>query len=308
MARIDPDKAVGALVGLAVGDALGAPVEGVSADDLGGKHTEMTGGGLYGLRPGQGTGDTDMALRLATSLVEHGAYDADRVLASYVGWYRDDPPGMSDHLRAVLSSVDGGADAYRATSAVHFDTSAATSATGGNGALMRATPIGVAFAGREDALRDATLADAALTHFDPLAGKVALLHNQVVSWVLTGGTELAFSQLKDPEWLDDRIEDVVIPATSGVLGYAVALSREEPGSALASIAIALAAFFNADDFEGGLVWAVNLGGDTDTNAAVTGALLGARLGAAAIPARWLDVLERRDELEAVGRQLASLAG
>ncbi|MEA2467192.1 MAG: ADP-ribosyl-[dinitrogen reductase] hydrolase [Thermoleophilaceae bacterium] len=304
MATVNQDKAVGALLGLAVGDALGAPVEGVSADDLGGKHTEMTGGGLYGLRPGQGTGDTDMTLRLAASLVEAGGFDPDRVLGSYIGWYRDDPPGMSEHMRQVLGSVDGGADAYRATSAVHFDAGANV----GNGAIMRATPIGIAFAGREDALRDATLADAALTHFDPLPGKVALLHNQVVSWALTGGPPLVFAQLKDPEWLDDRIEDVVIPATAGVLGYAVALSKSESGSALTAIAIALAAFFNADDFEQGLIWAVNLGGDTDTNGAVTGALLGARFGTAAIPERWLTALERRAELEGVGRQLAAMAG
>jgi ADP-ribosyl-[dinitrogen reductase] hydrolase len=304
MPRIDQDKAVGALLGLAVGDALGAPVEGVGADDLKGEHTEMTGGGLFGLRPGQGTGDTEMALRLATSLIELGGYDPDSVLGSYVAWYRTDPPGMSEHMRQVLATVESGADAYRATSALHFD----QGANSGNGAVMRTTPIGIAFAGREGALRDATLADAALTHFDPLAGKVALLHNQVLSWVLTGGPQVVFNQLKDPEWLDDRIEDVVIPATAGVLGYAVALSREEPGSALASLAIALAAFFNADDFEKGLVWAVNLGGDTDTNGAVTGALLGARLGASAIPERWLNALERREELEGVGRRLAGLAG
>jgi ADP-ribosyl-[dinitrogen reductase] hydrolase len=304
MARIDPDKAVGALLGLAVGDALGAPVEGVGADDLGGKHTEMTGGGLYGLRPGQGSGDTDMTVQLATSLVETGGYDPDRALGAYVSWYRTDPPGLSDHLRQVLASVDGGADSYRATSALHFG----GGVTSGNGAVMRTTPLGIAFAGREDALRDATLADAALTHFDPLAGKVALLHNQVLSWTFTGGTDRVYKELKDPEWLDDRIEDVVIPATSGVLGYATALSRDEPGSALASIAIALAAFFNADDFEGGLVWAVNLGGDADTNGAVTGAMLGARFGAAAIPPRWLEPLERRAELEALGRQLAGMAG
>ena len=290
MARLDPDKAIGALLGLAVGDALGAPVEGSGPDELGGKHTEMTGGGPHDLRPGQGTGDTEMALRLATSLIELGGYDADRTLGAYVDWYRTDPPGMSDHMRQVLGSVDSGADAYRATSAVHFE----GEVTSGNGAVMRTTPIGIAFAGRDDALRDATLADAALTHFDPLAGKVALLHNQVVSWVLTGGPQLVFDQLKDPEWLDDRI--------------AVTLSKSEPGSALASPAIALAAFFSADDFEKGLVWAVNLGGDTDTNGAVTGALLGARLGAAAIPQRWLDVLERRAELEGIAQQLAAMAG
>ncbi|HEV7847140.1 MAG TPA: ADP-ribosylglycohydrolase family protein [Thermoleophilaceae bacterium] len=275
MARIDPDKAVGAMLGLAVGDALG-----------------------------QGSADTAMTLTLADNLIEQGGFDADRVLGSYLSWYRSDPPGMSDHLRQVLATVEGGADAYRATSSVHFD----GASTSGNGAVARTTPIGIAFAGREDALRDATVADAALTHFDPLAGKVALLHNQVLSWVLTGGPQLVFDQLKNPEWLDDRIEDVVIPATAGVLGYAVALSREEPGSALASLAIALAAFFNADDFEKGLSWAVDLGGDTDTDGAVTGALLGARLGAGAIPESWLATLEQRPEIEAAGRQLAALAG
>jgi ADP-ribosyl-[dinitrogen reductase] hydrolase len=304
MARVDPDKAAGALLGLAVGDALGAPVEGKSADDLGGKHKEMTGGGAHDLRPGQVTGDTEMALRLANSLLDVGGYDADRVLGSYVDWYRAAPPGISEHFRQVLGSVEGGADAYRATSGVHFE----GVATSGNGAVMRTTPIGIAFAGRDDALRDATLADAALTHFDPLAGKVALLHNQVLSWVLVSGPQLVFDQLKNPEWLDDRIEDVVIPATSGVLGYATVLSRDEPGSALASIAIALAAFFNAEDFEQGLIWAVNLGGDTDTNGAVTGALLGARFGVGAIPPRWLETLERREELDALGRRLAALAG
>jgi len=279
VARVDPDKAIGALLGLAAGETLGAP-------------------------DGNGTPATDMTLRLATSLIELGGYDADRTLRAYVDWYRTDPPGMSDHLRQVLGSIEGGADAFRATSTIHLG----GDVTSGNGAVMRTTPIGIAFAGRDDALRDATLADAALTHFDPLAGKVALLHNQVVSWVLTGGPQLVFDQLKDPEWLDDRIEDVVIPATAGVLGFAVSLSKSEPGSALASIAIALAAFFNADGFEQGLEWAVSLGGDTDTNGAVTGALLGARLGAAAIPQPLVDSVERRAEVEGIGQQLAAMAG
>src|SRR4051812_27822584 len=237
MARIDPDKAVGALLGLAVGDALGGPVEGVGADDLGGKHTEMTGGGVYGLEPGQGTANTAMTLMLASSLIEQGGFDADRVLSSYVSWYRSDPPGMSDHMRQVLDTVAGGADAYRATSSVHFG----GVATSGNGALARTTPIGIAFAGREDALRDATVADAALTHFDPLAGKVALLHNQVLSWVLTSGPQLVFDQLKNPEWLDDRIEDVVIPATAGGPGHAGAPSRGGAGAPPAGPPVAAAA-------------------------------------------------------------------
>lgn len=213
MPRVDPDKAVGALLGLSA------------------------------------AGDARMALRLASSLIEVGGYDPGRVS------YEDGAP-----------------------------------------AVTRTTPIGIAFAGRDEALRDATLADAALTDFDPLAGKVALLHNQVVAWSLTGGPELVFEQLKDPEWLDDRIEDVVIPATSGVLSYATSLARSEAGSPLAALAVGLAAFFAAEAFEPGLAWARGLLG---ANAAAAGALLGARFGAP---------LDGREDIASLARRLAAMAG
>src|SRR2546423_11014759 len=101
---------------------------------------------------------------------------------------------MSDLMREVLSQIAGGADSFRATSGFHLG----GGVTSDDGALTRTTPLGIAFAGADEALRDATLADAALTHFDPLAGKAALLHNQVVSWVLTGGPQLGYDTLKDP--------------------------------------------------------------------------------------------------------------
>src|SRR4051812_37572970 len=259
MARIDPDKAHGALLGLAVGDAAGGP-----------------------------GAATPLALRLATSITELGGYDPDDALRRYVAWFRSDPPELTDDMRAVLGSIAGGQDSYRATSSFHLGGGGSS----GNGALVRATPIGVAYAGNDEALRDATLADAALTHFDPLAGKVALLHNQAVSWLLIGGPQMLFDELKTPEWLDDRIEDVVIPATSGVRGFAESLAASDPGSALASLAVALVVAFNADTFEQGVTWATGLGGDSAANGAVAGALLGARLGAAAIPARWTATLDR----------------
>ncbi len=275
MSRIDRDKALGAMVGLGVGDTLG----------------------------GSGAGVTELALRLATSLAESGGYDADRALGHYVAWLRIDPDAASGHMREVLGAIAGGTDSFRATSSFHLG----GGDTSGNEAVVRATPIGIAFAGREEALRDATLADAALTHFDPLAGKVALLHNQAVGWLLTGGPELLVAQLKNPEWLDDRIEDVVIPAISGVRGFAEKLAISQPGSALTSLAIGLVAVFNADSFEEGLEWAVNLGGDADGDGAVTGALLGARLGAASIPSHWVDALQRRAEIEALTERLVELA-
>lgn len=303
MARIDPDKALGALLGLAVGDALGAPLDGTPPAPDGDRQSEMVGGGPHDVRPGQGTGTTLLALRLAQSIVDVGGYDEDHALRAYVAWYRTDPPGMSAPMREVLSVVAGGTDSYRATSSIH----AGGFSTSGNGALMRTTPLGIVYAGREGPLRDATLADAALTHFDPLAGKVALVHNQAIAWLVTDGAQRLVAELKNPEHLDDRIEDVVIPATSGVLAMATKLAESEPGTALASLAVGLAAAFNAGSFEEGVVWAVNLGGDASVNGAVTGALMGARLGAAAIPQRWRDVIERRTEIEGLAERLVALA-
>src|SRR3954471_25046781 len=234
-----------------------------------------------------------MALRLAASIGQLGGYDADHALRAYGAWYQLDPPGVSDSMRAVLAAVAGGDDAYRATSSFHLGGGDSS----GNGAVTRATPLGVAYAGRDGGLRDATLADAALTHFDPLAGKVALLHNQAVGWLVTDGPQRLVDELKRTEPLDDRIEDVVIPATSGVRGFAETLAASQPGSALASLAIGLVAVLNADTFEQGIAWAVGLGGDAPAIGAVTGALLGARLGVAGIPPRWVELLDRREEIE-----------
>ena len=289
------------MLGLAVGDALGAPYDNLARDQIGA--VDMVAGGPYGVRAGQGTGVTRLALRLANVLAELGGYDADRALRSYIAWYRADPPGLSDHMRSVLEVMAAGGDAFRATSTFALE----GGDTSGNGAVMRTTPLGVAFAGRDGELRDATLADAALTHFDPLAGKVALLHNQAIGWLIEGGSQRLVAELKDPAWLDDRIEDVVIPASTGVPGFAERLAAERPGSALTSLAIALVAVFNAESFEQGVAWAVGLGGDADANGAVTGALMGARLGASAIPERWLAQLERRAEVEGLTERLLALA-
>ena len=278
MPRLDRDKAMGAMLGLAVGDAAGAP-------------------------DGRGTSATQLALRLANAVAEVGGYDPDHALRSYVAWYRSDPPDMSGHMREVLAAVAGGDDAFRATSSFHFG----GGVTSGNEALTRATPLAVALAGRDGQLRDATLADASLTHFDPLAGKVALLHNQVVSWLATDGPQRLYDELRNPEWLDDRIEDVVIPASHGVRGFAERLVSAEPGAALTALAVGLVAAYNADTFDEGVAWAVGLGGDAPANAAVTGAMLGARFGAQAIPQPSLAALERRAEIEALTERLIALA-
>ncbi len=305
--RIDTDRSLGALLGLAVGDALGAPVEGLPAAEIRELHgtlSEMVGGGRLGLRAGQGTDDTEMAICLARALIATGGFEGRAALSEYLAWYRGEPVGIGQTVAGVLERVDGGATPADAVREQH---EASGGLSAGNGALMRTTPIAIAFTGNDRGLRDATLEDAALTHYDPLAGKAALLHNQVISWVLTRGPGAPLEELRDASWLDERIEDVVVPASAGLRDQAERRAAQDGAFVLASLAMGLTAYFSAESFAEGLVWAVNTGGDTDTNGAVAGALLGARFGAAAIPARWLDALERRADLETRHGHLAKRA-
>jgi ADP-ribosyl-[dinitrogen reductase] hydrolase len=129
----------------------------------------------------------------------------------------------------------------------------------------------------------------------------------VISWALTRGPDAAAGELRETDWLDERIEDVAIPAVAGLRDQAERLAAEQGAFAPATLGVGLTAYFSSESFEEGVVWAVNCGGDADTNGAVAGALLGARFGADAIPPRWLDALERRADLETLHGHLAVLA-
>lgn len=305
-ARVDRDRSLGALLGLGVGDALGAPYEGLPAAEArelaGGPITEMT--AARGRRAGQATDDTEMAICLSRAVIASGGYDPQLAAAEYLAWFETGPEGVGRTVAGVLERVRAGTSAYEAAREQHEESGGQSA---GNGALMRTTPIAIAFAGNDRGLREATLEDAAVTHYDPLAGKAALLHNQVISWCLTRGPGAPAEELRDPTWLDERIEDVAISAFGGLRERAEERAATEGAFVLAALQVGLTAFFSAESFEEGVVWAVNLGGDCDTNAAVTGAMLGARFGASAIPARWLDALERRADLEVLHGHLAKLA-
>lgn len=304
--RIDSDRSLGALLGLGVGDALGAPFEGLPAAEArelaGGPITEMT--AARGRRAGQATDDTEMAIALSRVLISRGGFDPQLATAEYLAWYDAGPEGVGRTVAGVLERIKAGADPYQAAREQH---EASDGQSAGNGALMRTTPIAIAFAGNDNGLREATLDDAALTHYDPIAGKAALLHNQVVSWCLTRGPDAPAEELRDPTWLDERLEDVAIAAFGRLRESAEHRAASEGAFVLAALQVGLTAFFSAESFEEGLVWAVNLGGDSDTNAAVAGALLGARFGASTIPERWLAALERRQDLEVLHGHLAKLA-
>ena len=167
--HLGPDasqRAMGVVIGAAVGDALGAPFEFGDAGQYGarfpqpvlGGRGEMIGGGGFGWAPGEFTDDTQMAMVLAEVLVRHRGYDPDTLWAWFRSWAR--------------TARDVGM--RTASSLAHADWRSVPSDArngAGNGALMRAFPLALAFLGADvDTRQDVVLAQAALTHPDPAAG------------------------------------------------------------------------------------------------------------------------------------------
>jgi ADP-ribosyl-[dinitrogen reductase] hydrolase len=278
--------ATGAMIGSAVGDALGAPFEfreaglysaTFPAPVLGGR-TEMIGGGAFGWSPAEFTDDTQMALALAEALlVAGGQFDPEEIWSWFRAW--------------VATANDVGTTTSAALASDRHEGAAAAAhqligRTGSNGSVMRIAPIGVAGVlwGREETARVAK-AQSDLTHFDPIAGWSAVVAAEVIRGLIVGVTfETA---------LASGLDLVADPACAAELSRVCSPEwspTDDPevsnGAALKCLGQAVWAVRGATSFSEAVVAAIDLGGDTDTVAAVAGAMAGARFGRQDIPARW----------------------
>jgi ADP-ribosyl-[dinitrogen reductase] hydrolase len=295
---IAAERARGCLLGLAVGDALGAPLEGAPAAharkavDAG---LEMTGGGSWA--PGEWTDDTALALALAESIADRGLLDTADLAARYIEWATVGK-GIGRTTAAALRNASDEADA-RARAEAHHE---ATGMSAGNGTVMRAAPIALA-APSAEAAAEAAKQDARLTHFDPATGAASAALCAALVAIRDGGDPLAAAHDQATEHgkvtqlIDaarDRDEALLAEEATGL----------EKGACWTTLGIGLYALDAIDGYERGISWTISLGGDTDTNAAVAGALLGCRHGPDAIPSRWLAPLRDRERIERAADALA----
>ena len=299
------DRAAGVLLGMACGDALGAGYE--FGPPLGADvEVVMEGGGSIGWAPGEWTDDTSMAVAIAevtaegADLLSEAAQD--RVAARWAGW-ADTAKDVGVQTRQVLGSATRAArgrgeerptaaDLHAAAAALHRR----TGKTAGNGSLMRTAPVALAYLDDPVRLVEAATAMSALTHADPEAGEACALWCLAIRHAVLHGT---FAGLKDgldhlaPGRRDvwaERLRDAEVrePSSFTHNGWVVealqgawsAISRTQtsPEGAVPG--------FGADHLVRALEAAVRGGRDTDTVAAIAGALLGARWGASAVPSRW----------------------
>ena len=283
-------RALGCLIGGAVGDALGAPFEfqpsGLYTDHFPtpvyGGTGEMIGGGSFGWAPGEFTDDTQMAIALACSVVESFGYHADHVWESWRVWRRR----AADV--GITTSYALSFDHWRDVEHPRIESTTA------NGALMRSFPLTLATLDLDDqAARDIVLHQASLTHHHPAAGWGAWLAVAAMRAAIRGGDPWSTIDRQlalVPEALRDEFASVLSPT------WTPAHDNRSNGNVWTCLGQAVWAVRHASMFDHAVVAAIDLGGDTDTVACVAGALAGAIHGVQSIPSRWTTYLHGHVEL------------
>jgi ADP-ribosyl-[dinitrogen reductase] hydrolase len=297
------DRFRGALLGLAVGEALGAPAEFLTPKQIVERYgviTEMIGGGCHDVAPGEPTDATEMMLCLAESLADNGDFDAEDVMERYRVWFESSPRDVSLTVRIVMLSYRAGTP-WDVASRRAFEILGRPAAA--NGSLMRTAPIALRFITDDQQRREVSQLESTLTHFERLAGASCAAFNDLLAAAVRDEFHAQFEAIAAVYDDEDR-------RVSDTLREAVDADPEEILSTtfvLDTLRTALWAVLRSASFEDALCLTVNLGNDADSVGAVTGALAGAVYGQANIPARWLEQLLLRDRIVAVADRLAALA-
>jgi ADP-ribosyl-[dinitrogen reductase] hydrolase len=285
------ERALGAYLGLAVGDALGATVEFMTRGEIEAKygtHRKMIGGGWLHLAPGQVTDDTEMALALGRSLVRSGGFDAKDVCDEFALWLKSGPVDVGNTCRrgirryVIHGTVEGG---YCEGDA-------------GNGAAMRNLPVAIAAFGRPDTATEWTLAQSHITHHHPLSDDATVALMRMVQGLLAG---LGMKEAREvAKALVEKHRSFRFEPFRG----------QSSAYIVDTMQTVLHKYFITDSFRDCVLQTVNLGGDADTTGAIAGMLAGATYGVQEIPSAWLGKLDKAvaEEIRQQVPQLLAVAG
>ena len=271
-------------MGLAAGDAFGAPLEGHPPPSQ--PVREMPPGGAY-------TDDTLQALAIARSLVVCRGFSPEDCMARLLEGFREYPQFYGPTSSAVFTLVLSGMPPGEAALRVHRSRGGSRS----NGSVMRGPPLGVFTA--SPLLEELSIACSRLTHCDPVAGACSAFVNRMVADLARGATrEDAFrhacTTCRNAEVLDLLMDYGAHPPDPSL-------------DALLATHCAVSVFMGAESFSGAVLRAVNMGGDADTIGAIAGALAGAHWGAGAIPPWWIQGLRDHGGILRLAAALFSLA-
>ena len=286
------DRAVGAVLASAAGDAMGAPYEfGPPDPDA---PCRLEGGGTFRWAPGEWTDDTQTAAAVLTVLAD-GSTDIDEIGAAMVRWFESGPADVGSQTRAVLGAASRGR-VSAAEAAQEYQRRRPEAA--GNGALMRTGPVALAHLGDRDAVAGFAASVAALTHPHPDSVDACVLWSLAIERAITtaaAGVEFDWraAVLDGLDHVDASRHDLWRQRVDEAHGHDPTEFTTSNGWVVGAFQAAFATITSCHHLVDALQAAARSGGDTDTVAAIAGSLLGARWGATAVPMSWRRVIHGR---------------
>jgi len=303
------NRYLGALVGLACGDALGTTLEFTSPNLIDKPLTEIVGGGPFYLDAGEWTDDTSMALCLGTSLIEKQDFDGVDQLERYCRWRSE------GYMSSNGECFDIG---YTTSTALNYFEKYNDPESGmvcnskeedsGNGSLMRLAPIPMAFA--LDPLLGIKMAgkSSVTTHGSVKCIDACKMYAGLIVAALHGESkEVILSELYRSHgltnWNEGELDHKIEKISKGSYKLKQPPAIKGTGYVVESLEAALWAFYHSKNFKHGCLLAANLGDDADTTAAICGQLAGAYYGYKDIPTHWIDILAEWRIIEDIAKNL-----
>ena len=290
------DRARGALLGLAAGDAVGTTVEFKPRGSFA-PLTDMVGGGPFRLLPGQWTDDTSMALCLTASLLDKG-FDLHDQMQRYVRWHDEGYMSSNGRCFDIGMATSSALERFRRTGNPAAGSRAPDSA--GNGSIMRLAPVPIHYLDTPELAIEMSAAQSTTTHQAPECLGACRLLGEVLVRALQGKPK--------EEVLAPSAQTLPMSGALQLIARGDYQSKSEDqikgsGYVVQSLEAALWCFWQTDSFEACVLRAANLGDDADTTAAVAGQLAGAFYGESGIPAQWLGKLAMARDIGQWAEQL-----
>lgn len=294
------DRAVGALLGLAVGDAVGTTLE-FSEKPTYAKLNDMVGGGPFGLEAGQWTDDTAMALALSDSLIAFPDLDAEDLMKRFVAWHDEGVYSCTGECFDIGITTSSALRRFQETgSRLAGSTSPQTA---GNGALMRLAPVAIRHLGNPEMLVRVAKTQTMTTHGAPEAIEASIFFAQVLADAIHGAhpCEVFASRASD---YSAKVHAIARGEYRGRHRTAI----RGTGYVIQSLEAAMWAVSRTTSFRSAILLAANLGEDADTTAAIAGQIAGAIYGASGIPTEWLGRLAWRDIIQTKAQTMFDASG
>lgn len=280
------DRASGALLGLAIGDAVGTTLEFTQRDSYP-RLTDMIGGGPFRLQPGQWTDDTSMALALADSLLANETFDPEDLMRRFVAWRDNGEYSCTGTCFDIGITVSSALNRWKQTGDAMAGST--DSMTAGNGSLMRLSPVSIRHWQQPETMHKVAAQQSQTTHGAAEAVSACVAYAALIAEAISGKTR--------DEVLSPRRGEYAHGVAKILAGSWRGKNRNEvqaSGFVLHSLEAALWSIGRTSDFRSAILTAANLGGDADTTAAITGQLAGALYGVSGIPREWVEKIAWRD--------------